>query len=69
MYERGLVSTKDVLEALQGRGGKLMINLDNECMDTILDTKIEIENDAFKNRLYELRKEVKLIAEKLKEKI
>lgn len=70
MYERGLVEVDDVLISLQSECGQLSIELDEETQkECVLDNKVELNDNKLKTRLFELRKEIKLIAKKIKEKI
>ncbi len=70
MYEGGLVDAEGVLNALQCDHGRLELDHEEDCpIRTILDKKIEIEDNQLKTTLSTLREEIKRIANKIKEKI
>lgn len=70
MYQRDLVSSSDVLSALQSEYGEGNLEIDDDALqNTILDHKIEIKDANLEKKILALREEIKLIAKKIKEKI
>ena len=70
MYQRDLVSSSDVLSALQSEYGEVNLEIDDDALqNSILDHKIEMKDANLEMKILALREEIKQIAKKIKEKI
>ena len=66
MYETGLVSTQDVLKALQSDVGEITLNVDEFAKEkVILDQKVTLKNDQLYQTMENLKEKIKNIIKEL----
>lgn len=70
MFERGLVKTEEILNALQSDRGELVFLKDSDFeIENLLNEKVEVDLPFIKTRMLAMREKVRIIAKEIKEKI